>query len=156
MNRLRRVSAVAVAVVSIGAAGAFASGCGNDEANDYVEEINDLQLAYVDDVTALISGTPPTTAEGSAEIAGDLADLTQGLADDISAVDPPEEVADLHGQLVTTLEDVSGQITDAEETIASGNPQQAAEAGAQLQQATTEAQTQLRSIIDQINSTLQD
>ena len=156
MNRLRRASALAVAVVSIGAGGAIAAGCGEDEeANDYVDQVNDLQLAYVGDVTDLVSGTPPTTPNASAEVAGELADLTQGLADDIAAVEPPSEVADLHDQLVTTLEDVTAQIRNAQETISSGNPQQAAQAANELQTATSEAQAELTNIIDQINQELQ-
>ena len=155
MTSLRRISVLAFAVVSIGAAGGLAAGCGDsEEKNDYVDQINDLQLAYVDDITALVSEAP-TTAKASAQLAADMAEITQGLADDIAAVTPPEEVTDLHDQLVTTLEGVSTQITDAGDAIANGNPQQAAAAATELQTATTEAQTELGSIIDQINSELQ-
>ena len=133
------------------------AGCGDsEEKNDYVDQINELQLTYVDDVTEVVSGTPPTSPEAAAEVAGNLGDVTQGLADDIAAVEPPEEVADLQEQLVGTVEDIAAQIEDAEETLANGNPQEAAQAATALQTATSEAQTELGSIIDQINSELQN
>ena len=151
MASLRRTSALAFAVVSI-----VGAGCGDtEEKNDYVDQLNDLQLAYVDDVTELVSGSPPTTPDAAADVAGDLAELTQGLADDFAAVDTPEEVTDLHDQLVTQVEDISAQIEGAEEGLASGNAQEATQAATELQAATTAAQTELGSIIDQINSELQ-
>ena len=139
------------------AAGLIAAGCGDaEEKNDYVDQVNELQLAYVDDVTAAVSGDAPSTPNGAAEAAGTLAELTNGVADDIEAVEPPEDVADLHQQLVDELRSVATQITDAEDAIANGNPQEAAQAATELQTAITGAQTELNSLINEINSTLQE
>lgn len=155
MSRLRSAPALVLALVL---AAFVAAGCGGDseEKNDYVDQVNELQLAYVDDVTALVSAAPPTTPQESAEVATELADLTEGVADDIEAVDPPEEVADLHDELVATLRDVVDQIRGAQKELASDDPQAAANAASELQAATSGAQTELNSLIDQINTTLQE
>jgi hypothetical protein len=138
-------------------AGALIAGCGDsEEKNDYVDEVNELQLAYVDDVNQLVSGAPPTSPNELGQVATDLASLTEDLAVDIDSVEPPDEVADLHDQLVGELKGVAAQIEDAEAQISSGNPQEAVKAATELQQATTDARTELDSIISEINSTLQE
>ncbi len=153
MNRFRLGSMVAIATL---AAGLLLAGCGdNEQKNDYVDQINELQLAYVDDVTTAVSEQPPTNPEEAAEAAGTLAELTNGVADDIEAVEPPEDVADLHQQLVDELRGVADQISDAQGAIAGGDPDEAAKAATDLQSAITATQTTLNGLIDQINSTLQ-
>jgi hypothetical protein len=153
MSRLKVAAVTAVLAV---AGGAFA-GCGDDdEKNDYVDQVNELQTAYVDDVGQIASGAPPTSAAELGDYATELADLTAGLATDIEAVDPPEEVADLHTELVDELNGVADQISDAEGEITGAPPEQALEAATDLQQATVDAQTELQNIINEINSTLQD
>ena len=138
-------------------AGALIAGCGDsEEKNDYVDEVNELQLAYVEDVNQLVSGAPPTSPNELGQVATDLAGLTEDLAVDIDSVEPPDEVTDLHEQLVDELKGVAAQIEDAEAQISSGNPQEAVQAATELQQATTDARTELDSIISEINSTLQE
>lgn len=154
MKRLRIGAVLAFAVI---AAGLIAAGCGDTEdKNAYVDEINELQLAYVDDVTQAVAGAPPTNAKEAAAAAGELADLTEGVADEIEAVEPPEDVADLHGQLVEALRGVATDITGAQDALTSGDQAEATDAATQLQGAITNAQTELNSLIEQINTTLQD
>ena len=149
-----RVAAVSAPIL---VAAALIAGCGdNEEKNDYVDQINEIQTQFVDDVNNVVSGQTPSTPDDAANLATDLADLTDQTADDIAAVDPPDEVADLQQELVSTLHDVADQIDSAGDAFSSGNPQQAAQAATELQTATQKAQTDLNRIIDEINSTLQD
>lgn len=154
MKRLRVGAVLAFAVI---AAGLIVAGCGDsEEKNDYVDQVNELQLAYVDDVTEAVGANPPSTPKEAAAAAGELAELTDGVADDIEAVDAPEDVADLHDQLVAALRGVATDITKTQGALTSGDPQKATEAATQLQTAITGAQTELNSLIEQINSTLQE
>ena len=153
MSRVRTGSAFAALL----AAALIAAGCGDaEEKEDYVEEVNKLQEAYVEDVTAAVSATAPSTPKEAAAAAGTLAELTNGVADDIEAVKPPEDVADLHQQLVDELRSVATQITDAEGAIADGSAQEAAQAAIELQTAITGTQTELNNLIGEINTTLQE
>ena len=65
---------------------------------------------------------------------------------------PPEEVADLHAQLVGELRQIADRIAKAEDAFRDADAQQAAEAATELQQATNQAQTDLNELIDEINA----
>lgn len=149
MNRPRTVLALALAVVLT----VFVAACGNEEENDYVDRVNELQLTYVDDVSELTS-SPASGSASVAETATDLAELTSGLAADIEAVEPPDQVADLHQRLVDELENVAEQVGSLEERLSDANQQQAIKAASELTSAVTESQTELQSLINQINEEL--
>lgn len=154
MSRTQRLSAVAAGLLG---AASIAAGCGSDteEANDYVDEVNGLQVELVNEVTAAVSGAPPADPEAAAQVATDLQEVFETTADDLAAINPPEDVAGLHEQLVGSVSDVGEQIGEAEQAFSSGNPQQAAQAALQLQSATTELQNELNGLIDEINTQLQ-
>ncbi len=154
MNRTQRLSAVAAGLIG---AASIAAGCGSatEEANNYVDDVNDLQVELVNQVNEAVSGAQPADPNAAAQVFTDLQDVFDTAADDLDAIDPPEDVADLHQQLVGSISDVGDQIGDAEQTFSSGNSQQAAQAAAQLQSATTELQTELNGLIDDINAQLQ-
>ncbi len=148
MKRSARVATVLGAVV---AAAAIAAGCGNEEQNDYVDEVNAIQTDIADAATEASSSAPSNPKE-AADVGHQIADAFQQGADDLAAVDPPEEVADLHDQLTQELNTVADDINKAADTFESGNAQQAAQAAVDLQQSVTEAQTEVNGLIDQINS----
>lgn len=144
-------------VLAIAAVAVIAVGCGDvEEQNDYVEQVNALQNELVAEVTDAVSGTPPSNPRQAAAVAGELGDIFSASADDIEAVTPPEEVADLHAQLVETIREIADQIASAEDAFTSGNAQEAAQAATELQNATNSAQTELNSLIDQINAEFED
>jgi Family of unknown function (DUF6376) len=135
---------------------ALVAGCGNEEQNDYVDEVNALQTELVSQVTEATSGSVPTTPEEAAEVAGELAQVFADGAEEFEAVSPPEEVADLHAQLVEQIRGIADQVEAAEEAFNSGNAQEASQAALELQQAGNEAQTALDDLISQINDELQN
>jgi hypothetical protein len=135
----------------------IAAGCGDtDEKNDYVDEVNQLQTDLVDQVTQATTSSTPTTQKEAADYAGKIGDIFSRSADDFAAVDPPEDVADLHQQLVEEIRSIAQDTKKAEQTLRTGSPQAAQRALADLQTAGTDAQNQLNSLIDEINADLHD
>jgi hypothetical protein len=149
MTRVLRAAFVAVAMI---AALAFAAGCGNDEQNDYVDQVNDAQQSFLDEMTAAASQASPTNASQADQLIGDMQGAIDSFVSDLEGIDAPEEVADLHDELITTMSDIGAQIGELGDALTSGNPQQAAQAAAQLTTAVSSAQTEVTSIIDQINA----
>lgn len=140
-------------MVAIATAAAIAAGCGSaDEQNEYVDEVNASQVDLVDEIRATVSGAAPSTPNEAATVAAELEGIFEGSADEIDAVTPPEEVADLHAQLVGELRQIADRIAKAEDAFRDADAQQAAEAATELQQATNQAQTDLNELIDEINA----
>ena len=135
----------------------IAAGCGDtDEKNDYVDEVNQLQTDLVDQVTQATTSSTPTTQKEAADYAGKISDIFSRSADDFAAVDPPEDVADLHQQLVEEIRSLAQDTKKAEQTLRTGSPQEAQQALSDLQTAGNDAQSQLNSLIEEINADLHD
>jgi hypothetical protein len=141
-------------VVASAAVALAATGCGNAEKNDYVDKVNEIQNNLQTQATQAIS-TAPTNPAQAGELVKKLEAIFSDAADQLAAVDPPEDVADLHNQLVDKVREVSSQIGKLSDAFDSGNPQQIQQAATDLQSAITKSQTDLSSLIDQINSQLQ-
>ena len=148
MKRSARVSAVLTAAV---AAAAIVAGCGNEEQNDYVDEVNAIQQEIADAATDAGASAPSDPKEAAA-VGHQIADAFAQGAEDLQAVDPPEEVADLHEQLTQQLTQVADDINSAADTFESGNAQQSAQAATELQQSVTQAQTEVNRLISEINN----
>jgi hypothetical protein len=145
-----------LATIALAAAALALAACGsNDEANDYIDEVNSVQEGLVTEVTDAVSQAPPANPEAAAAVATDLETVFNDTADELEAIEPPDDVAELHDDLVAAVRDVGTRIGDAEQAFSSGNPQQAAQAALELQQATTDLQTELNTLIDDINEQLQ-
>ena len=153
MKGYPRFAAAAVALI---AAGALAAGCGNGEQNDYVDQVNEIQTQLVNDLTEASGGPVTSNPKEAAHAADEIANVFNSTADELEAVEPPEEVADLHNQLVSSLRGIGKDVTAASDAFTSGDPQQAQQAAVALTQAATQAQTQLNGIVDQINTELQN
>jgi hypothetical protein len=148
---MKRSARVITVLIAIATAAVIAAGCGNGEQNDYVDQVNSIQQDIADAATEAGSSAPSNPQE-AADVGHQIADAFAQGATDLEAVDPPEEVADLHQQLTDELKSVADQINQAADTFESGNAQQAAQAAVELQTSVTEAQTTVNSLIDQINS----
>jgi hypothetical protein len=148
---MKQSARVLMVVVSLAAAAGIAAGCGNGEQNDYVDQVNAIQQDIADAATEAGSSAPSNPQE-AADVGHQIADAFDQGAQDLQGVDPPEEVSDLHQQLTDELSSVAADINKAADTFESGNAQQAAQAAVELQQSVTTAQTEVNSLIDQINS----
>jgi hypothetical protein len=125
-------------------AGALFAACGDtDEKNEYVDRINELQASYAEELSAV--GVPSSLAEVR-ELATKGAELDAQLAADVAAVDPPEEVADLHAELVATLEESAATTAELERVVDTTKNTQ------ELQRAITEADRNAQATIDEFNA----
>jgi hypothetical protein len=150
MNRVLRTTLLCFAAI---AALAFAA-CGNGEQNDYVDQVNEVQQSFLDQVTEAAS-TPATNPQQVGEMIAAMQDAFTTAADDLSAIDPPEEVTDLHAQLTSTMADLGDQVAEVGKALQGGNPAAAQQAALQLQSAITTSQEQVTQLIDDINAQLQ-
>ena len=148
---MKQSARVLTVVASLAAAAGIAAGCGHEEQNDYVDQVNAIQTDIADAATEAGSSAPSNPQE-AADVGHQIADAFAQGAEDLEAVDPPEEVADLHQQLTDELSGVAEDIDTAADAFESGNAQQAAQAAVELQTSVTDAQTTVNSLIDQINS----
>lgn len=151
MSRVRSFIVLAAFVSTL----AVVAGCGNGEANDYVDEVNAIQTDLQTEAGEIAAaGTNPNQI---AEVASQMQDLFADAAEDLEAVDPPEDVADVHAQLVGAVGGLGEQLGAAGEAIQNANsPQEIQAAAGELQAAASGASTELDSLINQINTTLQD
>ena len=152
MKSLRSLSLILVLTATLAL---VVAGCGNEEANDYVDEVNAIQTDLQTEAAEISSGAA-TNPNQIGEIASQLQDAFAAAADDLEAVDPPEDVADLHAQLIDEVSALGDQIGAAGEAIQNANtPQEIQQAATELQTAANGAAGELSSLIDEINSTLQ-
>jgi outer membrane murein-binding lipoprotein Lpp len=132
------------------------AGCGDGEEKDaYVDEVNALQADLVQQVSSAAAATPSNQVE-AADYAGRIAGIFSRAADRFAAVDPPDDVADLHSQLVEQIRSIAAETRRAERTLRDGTPEQARDALRQLRTAATDAQNRLNILIEEINSDLRD
>ena len=108
MTKLTALAAtVAIAIV--------AAGCGSvAEQNDYVEQVNAEQTQLLDSIGKIVSGPAPTNSQQAAEVAGNLSRAFATSADEIEAIEPPDNVAELHGQLVDGMRGLSDRLREAQ------------------------------------------
>ena len=155
MRHVRRPLMLLAAVAL--AASLLAAGCGDtEENNDYVEQVNQIQGDLVTEVTEATTESTPTSQKEAADFAGTLAEIFNGSADDVEATEPPEDVADLHAQLVEQIRSIADQTSEVEDTLRTGTPAEAQQALSALQTAANASQSELDSLIGQINDQLQD
>lgn len=82
-----------------------AAGCGGEENDAYADDVNALYETYDAELGALDPN--PRTIRDVRELAARGAALDSELAADVATVDPPGDVADLHAELVSLLEDAA-------------------------------------------------
>lgn len=151
MSVLRLTLALLAAVAALAVAA-----CGNDEQNSYVDDVNAAQNEFLDSMTQAASQPPPTNAQQANALVSSMEDSLNAFADDLEGIEPPEDVADLHQELITTTTDVADEIGKLGKALQSGDPRRAAQAATQLSTVVTSAQGKFTSLIDQINTKLGD
>jgi hypothetical protein len=154
VRAVTRLMSLVLGLVATAAVALAVAGCGNGEKNDYVDKVNEIQNHLQTQATQAISEAPANPAQAG-ELVKKLQSLFADTADQLKAVDPPSDVADLHQQLVDKVREVSEQIGKVSDAFDSGNPQQIQQAATDLQTAISSSQTDLSSLIDQINEQLQ-
>lgn len=105
------------------AAGLVACGGDTEEKNAYVDEVNGATSALNSGLAEISSEA--ATVGSPAEAAGIFSDFAAQLdaaAGELSAISPPDEVSELHTQLVEDVETLSAAATNAAGEIEAGGP----------------------------------
>jgi hypothetical protein len=151
MSRLRLLTLALVAAAAL-----FVAACDGDtsERNDYVDEVNEVQNTLQSDISNL-SQTPQSPEQLVGFYEDTIASLRSAV-DSLESIEPPDEVAELHDQLITEVQDLADVITGAVDEIEQGGAAALPGAVSQLATEGTKIQTEFSSTIDEINSKLQD
>lgn len=148
MNRVSR----AALVVGATAALAVGAGCGNGEQNDYVGQVNDLQTRLGSDLADAGTSLDANDPKAAVKAIGSTQDLFSAYADDLEAIEAPDEVADLHDQLAQNARDTADRIASVEKAMTSGDADKMVRALQRLGPALQESDAQSSSLIDEINA----
>ena len=150
---MRGLAAVAVASLAL-----VAGGCGgNDEANDYVSEVNAATGRFDDAVTTVASQAPSADSPSQAgKLLDAFAAELDRSASRVKQISPPEDVADLHARLIKRIANLSDQVAAAADELRGASAGRAArELQAFVSKATSEGQ-EVNNTIEQINRKLHD
>lgn len=155
MTSLLRLAVACLAAISL-VAGA---GCGSDtkSSNDYVKAINKVQTEFASDIqkvgTSAPSGTDP--AAKAKQTFSDLGAAIDKAVTDLKAVDPPDEVKDLHNQLIAEMTQFGSQVNTASASLKSGDPQAIVAAQSKFAASASAVGQQISKTIGDINKKLQ-
>ena len=156
MTYLLRTLALCLALAGL----LVVAGCGGDTAskNDYVESINKAQTDFVSNVQK--ASTPPSTGGSPVDAAQGTFDNIDKAIDtvikDLEAVEPPDEVKDLHADLISEMNDLQDEVTKAADSLDSKDPAKLAAAQQAFATNATKLQTRFTETITAINQKLQD
>ena len=134
---------------------ALVAGCGGDtaEKNDYVEAVNKAQTDFAASMSKVQQGTGPAAGE---QLFTDMKGSIDKVVTDLKAVEPPDDVATLHDQLVKQLGDFGAAVEKAAGSLTSSDPQKLASAQADFARSASGVGTDISRTISEINAKLQE
>ena len=122
MSRLRCL------VLALLAASALAlAACDGDTAenNDYVDQVNEVSSTLLSSVQAA-AREPAARPQQVSSALEEVSTQVGTAATDLDEIEPPEDVADLHDKMVTDLNTLSDEATNAANEVAAGGAAAAA------------------------------
>lgn len=142
------------------AAAAFAAGCGGDaeERNAYVDQVNRAQQSFADTVQEL-SGqiTEQSTTDSDRKTLRRFESAIDGVVEELRSIEPPEEVATQHAELVETMDGYGDEVSAAVDALEEEEePEELVSAQRQLLEATRRVSADINRSIGEINGRLQD
>jgi hypothetical protein len=151
MNRRRHLALALIAASALALAA-----CDGDTAenNDYVDQVNEVSSTLLSSVQSL-----PATGGSPQQISTALNDVSTQVgtaSTDLSEIDPPDDVADLHDKIVTDLNTLSGEAENAANEVAAGGAAGAVGVVAQFVTEANRIGAEIDSTITEINNVLQD
>jgi hypothetical protein len=150
-----RATVICLAVLAL-----VATGCGSDakKSNDYVDAVNKAQTEFADNVQkvggASSAGGDPAAA--AKKTFSDLGAAIDKVIADLKAVDPPDDVKDLHNELISELNEFGGQVKEAAGSLTSSDPQTIASAQSKFASSASSLGTRISKTISDINTKLHD
>ena len=151
MPRLRHA---AIALLAVAALGLVACDGDTAENNEYVDEVN----AVSSDLLASVSSLPASGGKpGQVSRALDqVASQVGTAATDLTEIDPPEDVATLHDDIVTDLQTLEEEATKAAGEVRSGGAAAALGVVGRFVAEANRIGAEIDSSITEINIVLQD
>jgi hypothetical protein len=150
MSRLRCLTLALIAASALALAA-----CDGDTAenNEYVDEVNEVSSTLLSSVQALpaAGGSPQQVSAALEQVASQVGTAST----DLSEIEPPEDVADLHDKIVTDMSTLSDEATNAANEVASGGAAGAVGVVAQFVAEANRIGAEIDSTIDEINNELQ-
>ena len=151
---MRRLVPALVIVVAL-----LASGCGSDTKaeNDYVDSVNKAQndfAATFDKLSSQITST--SSAQQDRQTLDGFKEAVDKVVADLRAVEVPDKVKGLHGQLVSEISAYGKEIDKAKAAFAGDDPQAIIKAQTELVSAVTRVSSQINQTIDAINKKLRE
>jgi uncharacterized phage infection (PIP) family protein YhgE len=151
---VRRLAPALVIAVAL-----LASGCGSDTKaeNDYVDSVNKAQndfAATFDKLSSQITST--SSAQQDRQTLDGFKQAVDKVVTDLRAVEVPDKVKDLHGQLVSEISAYGKEIDKAKQAFAGDDPQAIIKAQTELVSAVTRVSAQINQTIDAINKKLRE
>ena len=156
MTSLMRLATICVAVLSLAAAGC--GGSDTSSKNDYVSSINKVQTDFANSLTSSASGTT-SSSDPLAGAKATFDKIDQGLTKvvaNLKGIEPPDEVKDLHQDLIKEISDLDTEVKKVGTEVASGDLKKIAAAQTEFASAASKLQTQFGQTISEINNKLQD
>lgn len=131
--------------------------CGDtEEKNDYVDSVNEVTSTLNSGLAEVSSqGTAVGSPEEAAKVFTDFSAQLDAASADLSEIEPPEEVTELHDRLVGQLDELSAEATNAADEIGAGGPAAVAGVAAGFIGEATRISAEADSTISEINSELQ-
>jgi|SRR3954452_5311569 len=135
------------------------TGCGGDKksSNDYVKAINKVQTEFASDIQK-VGSSAPSGGDPAAKAKETFSDLDAAISKaitDLKAVEPPDDVKDLHDQLISEMTAFGSQVETAGNSLKSGDPQTIVAAQSKFAASASALGQQISKTIGDINTKLQ-
>lgn len=135
----------------------IACGGDNDEANDYVDQVNDVTSTLNTGLAEIGSqGSALASPADASRVFTDFSEQLQTAAADVSAISAPDDVSGLHDQLVKQLEQLSSEAKNAADEISDGGPAAIAGVATQFISEANSLSAAADATIAEINAQLQE
>ena len=149
-----RALAVLIALLALPALAA----CGEDTdaQNDYVDEVNGVTTRLNDELNRIASEvTSVSNPQEAVDAFATLSDAVRSAGDELEAVDPPEDVAELHDQLVGQVERLAAEAGNAVDEVRAGGPAAVIGVATAFIGEANRISSDIDGTLDEINSVLQ-
>ena len=128
-----------------------------DEKNDYVDQVNGVTSTLNSGLTEITTqATAIAAPERASEVFSSFGASLDTAAAEISEISPPEEVADLHDQLVQQIRTLSSEATNAANEVKAGGAASVVGVAGQFVTEATRLSNEVDSTLSEINSELQE
>jgi hypothetical protein len=144
-----------LALVATASLGLIACDGDTAEANDYVDQVNEVTATLQNGLADVSSGARVESPDQAAEVFEEFAGQLETAVSDLEEIGAPEGVADLQDQIVENLRTLQDEATGAANEIRTGGAAAVAGAAAQFLVEANRIGTEIDSTIGEINSELQ-